>query len=81
MRYPVTGPASTIPCPRHGLAVALNEAGYIVSSCPACVRDAERAEAKLAEATAARGELHDELRAEVREAVSPTGAAEASIGV
>lgn len=53
-RYPLTGPASTIACPRHGLAVALDADGRIVSSCPACVRVAAAAEARLAAAVAER---------------------------
>ena len=48
-RYPVTtSPAAFIACPRHGLAVALGEDGRIVSTCPACVRQAKAAEAKIA---------------------------------
>jgi hypothetical protein len=31
----------------HGLAVALNEEGRIITTCPACVRVAAAAEAKL----------------------------------
>lgn len=53
-RYPITGPASIIACPRHGLAVALDEAGYSVSACPACLRVAAAAESKLAAAIDAR---------------------------
>lgn len=54
MRYPITGPASIIACPRHGLAVALDAHGRITSSCPACDRVAAAAEAKLDAAITAR---------------------------
>lgn len=53
-RYPITGPASIIACPRHGLAVALNEDGRIAASCPRCDRVAAAGEARIVANAAAR---------------------------
>lgn len=52
--YPITGPASIIACPRHGLSVALNEDGRIAASCPRCDRVAAAAEVSIALHAAAR---------------------------
>jgi hypothetical protein len=41
--YPVRGVRSFVECPVHLLAVAVDEAGRLVSTCPACVREADEA--------------------------------------
>lgn len=47
MKYPVlNSPRSFIECPVHGLAVALNAEGRIVSTCPGCLAVQVRARAK-----------------------------------
>jgi hypothetical protein len=46
-RYPVPGVTSILECPIHELVVALDNQGRIVSSCPACRREAEAAIERL----------------------------------
>jgi hypothetical protein len=45
--YPVRSRSSVIDCPVHGFTVALNEAGRIASTCPACVAEARTARRRL----------------------------------
>lgn len=43
MRYPVLSRTSILECPVHGFDVALGDDGRIVSRCPGCHTEAQRA--------------------------------------
>lgn len=43
MRYPNLSRVAVIECPVHGCSVALGDDGRIVSKCPQCRQEAQRA--------------------------------------